>query len=113
MLKILVKIPIKQTGNAIVDDKSFIFSFNLKKIYNKKSGTYSINDYKESNGLLFDLWYQPIRIPINCLSNKSSYTTTYTSANCSYLGFERDYELNNNQLNFTVSEMETFQISFS
>ena len=67
---VFLYIPIKQTGNAIMDDKSFIFSFNLKKIYNKKSGTYSINDYKESNGLLFDLWNQPIRIPINCLSNK-------------------------------------------
>lgn len=106
---VFLDIPIKQTGSSIVDDKSFIFSFNLKKIYNKKSGTYTLNDYKENSGLLFDLSDRPISIYVNCLSNKSS----CTSANCSYLGFERDYELNNNQQYFTVSEMETFQISFS
>ena len=110
---VFLDIPIKQTGNSIVDDKSFIFSFNLKKIYNKKSGTYTLNDNKENSGLLFNLWYQPILISINCLSNNSSYTTTYTEANYSYLGFERNYELNNNQQYFTVSEMETFQISFN
>ena len=110
---VFLDIPIKQTGNSIVDDKSFIFSFNLKKIYNKKSGTYTLNDKKENSGLLFDLWCQPIRISINCLSNNSSYTTIYSNANNSYLGFERDHELNNNQQNFTVSEMETFQISFN
>jgi hypothetical protein len=110
---VFLDIPIKQTGNSIVDDKSFIFSFNLKKIYNKKSGTYTLNDYKENSGLLFDLWRQPIRIFVNCLSNKSSWTNSNSGVNNSYLGFERDYELNNNQQYFTVSEMETFQISFS
>jgi hypothetical protein len=110
---VFLDIPIKQTGNSIVDDKSFIFSFNLKKIYNKKSGTYTLNDNKENSGLLFDLWNQPIRISINCLSNKSSYTHCAKYLNDSYLGFERDHELNNNQQYFTVSEMETFQISFN
>ena len=110
---VFLDIPIKQTGSSIVDDKSFIFSFNLKKIYNKKSGSYTLNDNKENSGLLFDLWNQPIRISINCLSNQSSWTSSYSSANNSYLGFERNYELNNNQQYFTVSEMETFQISFS
>ena len=109
---VFLDIPIKQTGSSI-DDKSFIFSFNLKKIYNKKSGTNTLNDCKENSGLLFDLWHQPIRIYVNCLSNKSSWTNSYSRVNNSYLGFERDYELNNNQQYFTVSEMETFQISFS
>ena len=110
---VFLDIPIKQTGKSIVDDKSFIFSFNLKKIYNKKSGTSTLNDNKENYGLLFDLWNQPIRISINCLSNNSSYTENYSNVNNSYLGFERNYELNNNQQYFTVSEMETFQISFN
>ena len=52
---VFLDIPIKQTGKSIVDDKSFIFSFNLKKIYNKKSGTYTLNDNKENYRFLFDL----------------------------------------------------------
>ena len=110
---VFLDIPIKQTESSIVDDKSFIFSFNLKKIYNKKSGTYTLNDHKENSGQLLDLWYHPILISVNCLSNQSSWTNSYSDVNNSYLGFERDYELNNNQQYFTVSEMETFQISFN
>ena len=63
--------PIKQTGNSLNDNKSFVFSLNLKKIYNAKYGAYHINDYSVC---LIDLWYQPIRIEENCLSNNNSYT---------------------------------------
>ena len=33
--------------------------------------------------------------------------------NVTYLGFERDYEINNNQQYFQVTEIETFQIKFN
>ena len=65
-------------------------------------------------GILLDLYFQPIRIYQNCLSNNESYTNTAKSINYnSYIGFEKDYELNNNLKNFKVEEMETFQILFN
>ena len=82
---------------------------NLKKIYNAKYGAYHIND---DSGCLIDLWYQPIHIVENCLSNNKSYTCSKSDANNSYTGFEKDYELNNNEQYFQVKEMETFLIEF-
>ena len=82
---------------------------NLKKIYNAKYGAYHINDYSVC---LIDLWYQPIRIVKNCLSNNESYTCVKSNADYSYTGFEKDYELNNNEQYFQVKEMETFLIEF-
>ena len=110
---VFLEIPFKQTGKQLVDDKSFIFSLDLKKIYNNKPGTPSLNDINSSYGYLLDLYYQPITIYNNCLSNNKSYTYTKSSVDNSFSGFERDYELNNNQKNFTVAEMETFQICFN
>ena len=110
---VFLEVPFKQTNNPIVDDKSFIFSLDLKKIYNSKKGTYSLNDLANV-GILLDLYFQPIRIYQNCLSNNESYTDTAKSINYnSYIGFEKDYELNNNLKNFKVEEMETFQILFN
>ena len=110
---VFLEIPFKQTGNSIVDDKSFIFSLDLKRIYKNKPGTYSLNDYDINQGYLLDLTSQPIRIYINCLTNNKSYTNTKSSMNTTYLGFERDYEINNNQQYFQVAEIETFQIKFN
>lgn len=107
-------IPIKQVGYSVKDNKSFIFSLDLKKIYNSnKSGNYNLNDIQSNNGTLLNLNYHPILININCLSNNKSYTATSVEANNSYSNFERDYELNNNEKYFTVAEMETFQVSFN
>ena len=102
--------PYKKTGNSIQDNKVFIYSLNLKKIYNSKEGAYTNNDV---SNYLIDLHYQPIRICDNCLSNKSSYTCSKSNADNSFLGFEKDYELNNNEQYFQVKEMETFQITFN
>ena len=112
---VFLEIPFKQTGNNVVDDKSFIFSLDLKKIYNSIKGCYVFIDHNINNnyGYFLNLYYQPIRISINCLSNNKSYTENKSSASNSFLGFERDYELNNNQKNFTVTEMETYQICFN
>ena len=82
---------------------------NLKKIYNAKYGANNINDV---SGCLIDLHNQPIRIVENCLSNYYSYTCSKSNADNSYTGFEKDYELNNNEQYFQVKEMETFLIEF-
>jgi len=100
---------LKQTGNSLNDNKSFVFSLNLKKIYNAKYGAYNIND---SSGCLIDLYGHPICIVENCLSNNKSYTCVKSKADNSYTGFEKDYELNNNEQFFQVKEMETFLIEF-
>ena len=111
---VYLDIPFRQIGKSVKDDKSFIFSLDLKKIYNSnKKGLYNLNDIKSDNGTLLNLYYQPILININCLSNNKSYTSTSSEANNSYSNFEKDYELNNNEKYFIVAEMETFQISFN
>ena len=111
---VYLDIPIKQRWYCVKDDKSFIFSLDLKKIYNSnKNGKYNLNDNKSDNGTLLNIICQPIFISINCLSNNKSYTTTLLDANNSYSNFEKDYELNNNEKFFTVAEMETFQVIFN
>ena len=99
-------------NRSVKDDKSFIFSLSLKKIYNSnKSGTYNL--IRAANDQLLNLNYQPLLININCLSNNKSYTTTSAEAKNSFSNFEKDYELNNNEKYFSVAEMETFQVSFN
>ena len=102
--------PFKGTGNVINDNNCFIFSLNLKKIYNNKEGANSFND---CSNYLIDLNYQPIRIYDYCLSNEKSYTETKMNASINYYGFEKDYELNNYEKHFQVKEIETFQITFN
>ena len=101
--------PIKKTGNSEKDNKSFIYSLNLKKIYNVKEGAYCFNDTTN----FINLYNQPIAIENNCLNSNNSYTCTKSKADVSFYGFEKDYELNNGEQYFTVQEIETFQISFN
>ena len=100
----------KGTQKSIQDNKCFIFSLDLKKIYNTKEGAYSFNDNKN---YIINLYNQPICISKSCLTNSESYTCTKSNADRSFYGFERDYELNNNEKNFNVSEIETFQVIFN
>ena len=102
--------PYKKTGTSKKDNKCFIYSLNLKKIYNTKEGAYSFND---NSNYIINLYNQPICINNNCLTNNESYTCTKSNADVSFIGFEKDYELNNCEKNFTVQEIETFQISFN
>lgn len=98
------------TGSYINDDKCFIFSLNLKKIYNTKKGANNINDF---SNYIINLNNQPICIVKNYLSNNRSYTCTKGGADASFIGFVKDYELNNNEEYFQVKELETFQIVFN
>ena len=106
---VFIEQPLKQINNGINDNKSFVFSLNLKKIYNAKYGTNNIYD---GSGQIINLYYQPIFINEGCLSNSKSFICSKSDANNSYTGFEKDYELNNNEQNFQVKEMETFLIEF-
>jgi hypothetical protein len=102
--------PYQKKKNTLMTNKCFVYSLNLKKIYNTKENTYCLND---GTGYIINLYYQPIWLSEKCLNNDKSYTCTKSNADNSYYGFEKDYELNNGEQNFTVQEIETFQILFN
>ena len=102
--------PFKNTRKWEKDNKSFIYSLNLKKIYNVKEGAVSFYD---DIRYIIDLNNNQISISNYFLSNNNSRTCTKSDAEKSFYGFEKDYELNNGECYFTVQEMETFQISFN
>ena len=107
---VFIEQPFKQIRKSINDNKSFVFSLNLKKIYNAK---YGVNNLNDCSGVIISLYNQPIYILANCLSNNKSYTCTKSNADYSYIGFENDFELNNNEQYFQVKEMETFLVEFN
>ena len=106
---VFIEQPFKHANKLFNDNKSFVFSLNLKKIYNAKCGE---PNFFDDSRYLINLYYQPILIVENCLSNNKSYTCSKSNADNSYTGFEKDYELNNNEQFFQVKEMETFLIEF-
>ena len=106
---VYLEVPFNNLEKSVNDDKCFIFSLDLKKIYNGKKSKYHINDFSDN---FFNLYNQPICIVDNCISNNSSYSCSKSNADASFCGFEKDYELNNSEKYFTVKEMETFQVSF-
>ena len=108
-MEFFLEIPFKKSNGLYKDDKCFVFSLDLKKIYNSNPGNNVINN---GSSIILNLYNQPIYIVNNCLSNKDSYTCSKSKADASFSGLEKDYELNNCEKNFTVEEMETFQIKF-
>ena len=107
---VFIEKPFKGTNTSINDNKCFVFSLNLKKIYNAKNGAYNINDVP---GYIINLYNHPICIVENYLSNNKSHTCAKSDADISFTGFIKDYELNNNEKYFQVKELETFQIVFN
>ena len=106
---VFIEQPFKNIGNSINDNKCFIFSLNLKKIYNAKYGAYNINDCNDN---IIDLYNQPILICDNCFTTNNCHTCSKSNADASFTGFESDYELNNNEEYFQVKEIETYLIEF-
>ena len=106
---VFLEIPFKGTENSVQDDNCFIFRLDLRKIYNGRKGVNKLNDYKK---YVLNLYYNPIYMENNFLTNNCSYTCSKSGADNRFLGFSSDYELNNNEQYFTVKEMETFQICF-
>ena len=89
-----------------IDNKSFIFSIDRKKIY--KSNPFD-NQINNDSSDVIHLHDNPIVVVDNFLSNNNSYTNAKNSIR-SFLEFEKDYELNNYEQYFTVEELEVFQI---
>ena len=92
-------------GIWIKDDKSFVFSIDHMKIYNHVQGTDAIlhnNDFGPSFKLCIYLYKD--------FSNNENYTYDKNSANQYFSGFNRDYELNDGERNFSLAEIEVFQV---
>lgn len=107
---VFIETPFKGTKSPINDNKCFVFSLNLKKIYNAKNGANNIND---CTSCIIHLYNHPICIVENYLSNNNSYTCAKSDADTSFTGFIKDYELNSDEQYFQVKELETFQIVFN
>ena len=92
------------------DDSAFLFNFQTKKIHNIKKGenaTYCIdsqliNFYNNKNNA-----YSTLVLVDRCINNKCN---TCQIKDTSYINFTKDYELNNGQLYFQVSEFELYEI---
>ena len=92
-------------GKWIKDDKSFVFSIDYMKIYNHVNGTDAIlhNNYFGPT-FCYCLYLK------NDFSKNENGTYDKNNANKCYSGFNRDYELNDGEKNFSVAEIEVFQI---
>ena len=89
-------IALKSNNGENKDDKSFVFSLDNQKIYN------NVGQIQLNNGSdVLNLYDQPICIKNNFLSNNESYTGEKSLR--SFSGFEKDYELNNYEKNFSVN----------
>ena len=92
-------------GAWIKDDKSFVFSIDYMKIYNHIEGTEAIlhnNNYGPS-------FYWCIYLRTD-FSNNENYICDKRSANQIFQGFNRDYELNDGERNFSLAEIEVFRV---
>ena len=92
-------------GIWIKDDKSFVFSIDHMKIYNHVQGKTAIlhnNDY----GPTFDCCIYLIKD----FSNNQNYTYDKNNTNKCFSGFNRDYELNDGEQYFSLTEIEVFQV---
>ena len=91
------------------DDLAFLFNYQTKKIHNITSGENAI--------------YCGNHLLINFFNNKGGYSTLVLVDKCfnidsntcpmkdsSYINFVKDYELNNGNPKFQVSEFELYEI---
>lgn len=95
----------KNEGGYIKDSKSFLFSFDLMKIYN-----YNKNNNLETQ--YFHKEYGP-SIYYSIWINKNMFKENNSNVcqqNSPYSGAIKDYELNNGESKFTIKELEVFQV---
>ena len=92
---------------AIKDDKSYVFSFDYKKIYNHIKGTDAILHCKTSGPTFYYCFNSN-----GNFNENSNYTSKLSSVNTHFSGFSKDYELNNGEQNFTIKEIEVFKVLF-
>ena len=96
----------KNEGGDTKDDKSFLFSFNNKKIYNN-NGNECACTFGKDRGPYFAY---SINIFSNFRESKRHCTRDLNDMNYSWKNFTSDYELNNNIEYFDIKEIEVFEV---
>ena len=92
----------------VFDDNAFIFSYNLKKIYNIKNPKYALHRQSGDGRISFGSSSYVFLLGNNFLNRNSSTTDKMID----YIGENMDKEINGGEKNFKVLELEVFQISF-
>lgn len=102
----------------IIDNDAFIFSVNLKKIYNVKKDNPAIFDNGDGNtwGPFFGDSGIDHHV-FHCGKNKDMFNYSCqvfnrASSNYHYKGFSKDYEINDGQPSFCIKELEVFKVIF-
>ena len=96
------------------DDLAFIFNFNNKKIFNIKKGENAITSRRNQ---LINFWNgkdstsSSLVVVDKCFNNSSCSNNTCKKNETSYEDIENDYEINNGDFQFYVSEMEVYEIN--
>ena len=96
----------KGEGNFAKDPNSFLFSLNLMKIYeNMKKEDFAVI-HAQSWGPIF----RDDALRVWDKNFFSYHQHKVGTKNSSIFGFDKDYELNNNEEFFSIKEFEVFQI---
>jgi CRISPR/Cas system CSM-associated protein Csm2 small subunit len=96
-------------GKPINDNNCFLFSYQKKKIYKAKKDKIHIYDGKNYGPCFRGSNYNIINIQSNMFEDQSN---TCKASESFFEGITSDYELNNGEQNFYISEMECFQLIF-
>ena len=88
-----------------IDNNSFLFSVNLKKIYPVIKDKQVICNVRDINGLCF---YNSLVFYDNFMNESKNIISQKIQNH--FNGFENNYEMNGGQKNFKFTEIEVFQL---
>ena len=97
---------LKSKGSTFKDDEAFVFSLNTKKIYPVKKGQDAIRCC-ECCGPQF--YNGVIYLKINFMKANENHVGQKSG---NFMGFIKDYELNNGTRNFKILELEIYHFTF-
>ena len=95
-------------SNALKTDNSFLFSFNIMKIYPGKNGG---NIYCCSE---FGPWFSDAlgAVDKNYLGNQITKQFDYNNVKITWTDFEKDYELTGGEKEYILKEVEVLKVEF-
>lgn len=102
------KIGFNNKSKDIFDPNAFIFSYNLKKIYNIKNPQYALHRQSGDGRFSFGSSSYVFLFGRNFLKKNSSSTDKMID----YLGENLEREINGGDKNFQILELEVFQIRY-
>ena len=97
----------KSYDNTFKDDEAFVFSLNKNKIYPVIKGKEAI---RCCHCCCPQFYQETIYLYKNFLRNTSIFVNS--KKNDYYQGFREDYELNDGKKNFSIKDLEIYQLTF-